>query len=416
MNSILLTYFFIVNWDSFEEFRDRCLVQKGSTDNSEDFEGTSVQMTVMFDDCYQTVSADGGIYLYSDRIFGVSPERFDKEMLLDPFEEELYLPSVLIQQGNVFSLDVEGISDKGKCSSEILGIIDYSPKRSRVFLFGFVTGKFYGLVHEDAFGSIENFFTVNNLILEMPSLTYYEKGFHDIDFVQSCKIEVSLVKDIVSVWSISDLVHEVHVVNFGSGNVEVRRDLGDYIIYRMNLYSSFRFPEWCPPEISQAQVNRRGINSIEPAVKFEKGINPLSLGDVNHIVSELFKDLAISSTVCLSQVAELYLTFAETKVISLGRVCGKYIHKLSKTHTTCNLTIHHNKQLIPTAEEFDILVTIVSLNNSLKGLLRKEFDELCENIFSRIHCVTDLTDYIQMYEIKSWTPTFEYNYLINKHL
>jgi len=78
LNSILLTYFFIVNWDSFEEFRDRCLVQKGSTDNSEDFEGTSVQMTVMFDDCYQTVSADGGIYLYSDRIFGVSPEGFDK--------------------------------------------------------------------------------------------------------------------------------------------------------------------------------------------------------------------------------------------------------------------------------------------------------------------------------------------------
>jgi hypothetical protein len=27
-----------------------------------------------------------------------------------------------------------------------------------------------------------------------------------------------------------------------------------------------------------------------------------------------------------------------------------------------------------------------------------------------------LTDYIQMYEIKSWTPVFEYNYLINKYL
>jgi hypothetical protein len=52
-------------------------------------------------------------------------------------------------------------------------------------------------------------------------------------------------------------------------------------------------------------------------------------------------------------------------VISLGSMCGKHIHKLSKTHTTCNLTIHHNKQLIPTAEEFDILVPLISLNNSL---------------------------------------------------
>ena len=46
-----------------------------------------VNLEVVFDDGNETICDDGDVYLYSYRIFRLTPESFDLEMLFDPFEE-----------------------------------------------------------------------------------------------------------------------------------------------------------------------------------------------------------------------------------------------------------------------------------------------------------------------------------------
>ena len=49
----------------------------------------------------EAVGTDGRVNLYSDSILSCSPEFFNLEVLLEPLEEQLYLPTVLVEVSNL---------------------------------------------------------------------------------------------------------------------------------------------------------------------------------------------------------------------------------------------------------------------------------------------------------------------------
>ena len=51
----------------------------------------------MLHDGDQTVGTDSRVYLYSDSVLGGAPELLDFEVLLEPLEEQLNLPTVLLE-------------------------------------------------------------------------------------------------------------------------------------------------------------------------------------------------------------------------------------------------------------------------------------------------------------------------------
>ena len=62
--------------------RGECRLAK----DTHDLKYGSANLEVMFDDCNEAVCDDGDKYLYPYRIFRLTPESLDLEMLLDPFE------------------------------------------------------------------------------------------------------------------------------------------------------------------------------------------------------------------------------------------------------------------------------------------------------------------------------------------
>ena len=48
----------------------------------------------MFDDCHEAIRYDSNMNLDSDSILIVAVKLFHMKMLLDPFEEEFYPPSI----------------------------------------------------------------------------------------------------------------------------------------------------------------------------------------------------------------------------------------------------------------------------------------------------------------------------------
>lgn len=63
----------------------------------------------MLDDGDETVCDDGRANLYSDSVFGGTPELLYFEVLLEPFEEQFNLPSILVQVGNFECCEMKGV-------------------------------------------------------------------------------------------------------------------------------------------------------------------------------------------------------------------------------------------------------------------------------------------------------------------
>lgn len=174
MSNTFITYFGVENGYFFKEFPDGGFVQQRGTQNPKDIKSVSVESAVVFDNCYNTISRDGRIDLYSNGTFRVTPEGFDMEMLLNPLEKEFHLPSVFVEHGHIFSLDFESISDVCECSSKIFGVVDNPSESPWIFLLCLITDQLDGLVFKNSICSIQNIFSVNNLVLEVPSLTDYK--------------------------------------------------------------------------------------------------------------------------------------------------------------------------------------------------------------------------------------------------
>lgn len=68
----------------------------------------------MLDNRHHTVSYDGHAYLDTNCILSCAPESLDFEMLLNLLVEELNLPSVFIQVGDLKSRQMEGIGKEGE--------------------------------------------------------------------------------------------------------------------------------------------------------------------------------------------------------------------------------------------------------------------------------------------------------------
>jgi len=70
-----------------QEFLNGILDQQGVAKYPHDLHDRPVQFEVVFNNGNEAVCDDGDMYLYSNSILRFSPEGFDTQMLLNPFEE-----------------------------------------------------------------------------------------------------------------------------------------------------------------------------------------------------------------------------------------------------------------------------------------------------------------------------------------
>ena len=79
---------------------NRDFLEKHNAENLQDFAQTQLDFQFFLDDCNQNINADGYPDLALHCILGSSKERFDPEILFDPFEKYFYPPTMLVQLYN----------------------------------------------------------------------------------------------------------------------------------------------------------------------------------------------------------------------------------------------------------------------------------------------------------------------------
>jgi len=170
LNTSVFTYFRYNIELFFEQFSERCFIYKRTSQDTEDIEHTPVEMKVMLYNSNKAVSGYGTINLYPNCVFRLTPERFNVQMLLNPFEKQLHLPTLLIKHSNIFCADIKRIGNICKRAFEFLGIVHNFAKSTRIFLFELISGKFNSLVTYNPIITLDKVFSFNDFILKLAFL------------------------------------------------------------------------------------------------------------------------------------------------------------------------------------------------------------------------------------------------------
>ena len=88
----------------------------------------------MLNDTNETVCDDGNMNLNTHCIVTLTPESLDPEVLLNPLEEQLDLPSVFIKERDVLGSKIEIVRVVSERSIQVRSIVDNTPDFTRILL------------------------------------------------------------------------------------------------------------------------------------------------------------------------------------------------------------------------------------------------------------------------------------------
>src|SRR4029078_12731930 len=118
--------FFILQRDLRKERVYRGFVENANAEHLEDFEQTSLTFNLLSNYCHQRVHAHSDPQLSTHRVFRTPVERFNSQMLFDPFEEQFHLPALPIELGHQQRAQAEGVGKKYQ-ASRLLSIVETNP-------------------------------------------------------------------------------------------------------------------------------------------------------------------------------------------------------------------------------------------------------------------------------------------------
>lgn len=174
-------------------------------------------------------------------------------------------------------------------------------------------------------------------------------------------------------------------MDFSLRDMNVGRYLGHHVKQRADLDSTLGLSEESPLEQTQAEVNRRGVESIEPSMQLKLPVESLALSESNHMIGKLLKDPVIPVGVGICDVTQLDIAAPKTEMVALILHGVNDVDDFPKAVAAGKLSKHHHQKLVPAREGLHVLVALVLLYDSIKDSLGQKLNELTVDVFSAIH-------------------------------
>ena len=371
-----------------EKLHNVILGEKGTAQDSHDLHDGPSKLEVVLNDSDETVCDDGDMDLNTHRIVALSPERLDLEVLHDPFEEKLDLPSVFIKESDVLGCKIEVVRVISERTMQVRSIVDDTPDLAWVLLLVLLLRKDDGLVTQDIVFSVKNIFAGNDFIFRTLLLTDDKEGSKHRNLVKSGKVKVASVKDIACQWFICEPVHSIDIVHVGIGDSVEYGNLRDDIHLSVDLDARLRASELRPCKERHAEVDSRGIHGIESAVQLKLSGNPSLLRKEHHVEGKLLKDAVIPEIVSLGKRALVDGRLPESEMKRLLSMSSCYICEFSQPFATHKLSEHKDEKLAPRRRS-PILGSVAGFGHKAFEIpLWQKTGNLSENVMSEMHIYT----------------------------
>ena len=100
----------------------------------------------------EAVGADDRVNLYPDSILSSAPELLDFEVLLEPLEEQFYLPAILVEVGNQQSSQFHCVGQEHELTALPLIEESYKPEKFRIAFMTAIYGQLYLCISQYSHG------------------------------------------------------------------------------------------------------------------------------------------------------------------------------------------------------------------------------------------------------------------------
>ena len=368
-----------------EKFHKVILDQQRTSQYAHNLEDWSSQREVVFDDCDKAICDNSDVDLYSHGILAVSPETFDTEMLLDPFEEKLDLPTVTVKESDVLGCEVEVVGVVHERASEVGCIIDDSAQFCRVIPRVVPSCEPDGLVKENTVISIQHILAVDNLEFGIAFLPNDKECPAEMYLEEPGKVEIATVEDVAGIGLVFNPVHSLVVADFGvcdsveDGYFCNDVDLGVY--FDAGLCAA----EERPAEYGHTEVDGCGIDGVETSVKFKFLGDSTLLGKRHHIERKLLEYPRVAEHIGFRERVPDNGRVAESKLIASFCMCHSNVCEFPERAATEELTEDEHKQMVPVRKTPSLCPIVEFGHNSAELPLWQKHCNLGEYVSSVVH-------------------------------
>ena len=231
-----------------------------------------LQVHPLAQDRDQDVDAHGDPDLGLHRVLGSAEERLDVEMLLHPFEEQLDLPSRLVEGGDDMRRQHEVVGDEYQ---SLLGLHIAESDASQAFRVG--RGRLHAVDHDDPVrshaGGLVNRLGLNPSQLQRRLGACNKERARRMEPVKSFQVLIATVHDVVGTGLWREHVQRIHIVDFPVGYVDESRDGTTQIDQGMQLHSRLGPAELGPRKQFQAEVDGRRVQRVDRLSQVDDGGN-----------------------------------------------------------------------------------------------------------------------------------------------
>lgn len=342
-------------------------------------------MQPLLDDRHQDVDRDRDPHLGLHGVLGSSEERLDSKVLLDPPEEQLHLPPLLVEQGDALRGKGEIVGQE----NQFLFFLDveesYTAEFVGVILCRVDPRQDDGLIGTHP-GRLVDGFGIDAPTPQVCLGTYDEESEAKGKGMKPHEVEIPPIHHVIRSGFGNEFVEDAHVVPLAVGDLDERGDVPTQIQKGVEFDGGLPFPESRPWEKGKAQVDRRGVEGIHRLLQFHsKGVVDVQVpGRPDQYLGEVGVDTPVAVLVGLGQGGSGDPS-PDAHVVQLGADGSQAGLDVAQTFPEGQLREGHAEKLIEAGELLDLVFSPVPANRLSKVVHGDMLEQLCEDGLAVVH-------------------------------
>lgn len=321
---------------------------------------------------HDQIGANGCPYLCFYGIDTLPIERFDSQVLFNPFKEQLDLPAAFVIVGDLAGITMGYVAQQNDVLIIFLVNQTNTSQRLRVMMLGLIPCQADHLITLQAARGVDGCggFSIEPQILlgsddKATALT--------VQVIQAFEIQVSPIHNVDTACQNRDHIQNVHIMGLAIGNMDKSGDRALQIHHRVKFDGGLFLSKFGPWKQRKAQINGRGIQDFNRFGHLILAIQMLSLVDQYH--SQILIDLPGPMSIGIGEGAKGYMGF-DTHMVASRSESTQGGGQVPQTVPKGELSKAHTQKLIAAGECLCSVITFVVIHYFTKFVFGNNIHKL----------------------------------------
>ena len=343
-------------------------------------------MQTFFRDRDQHVGGNGDPYLRLDRVLAGAEKNLDPQMLLDPFEEQLDLPALLVKRRDYVWLQCKVVGQKREALSGL--VLDHdATQRGRIVFARTRHRQHASLIADDIGRGAIDEVRITPCELRIAFGSRDEEGAHQVQFVQPPEIQIRAIHQVKRARFDRQFVEPLDVVSLPVGDVNKAGNRSFQIEQRMQFDCRFGGSKRRPRIHRQTQIDRCRVERIDRCVQVHahRLVGIQRAGDRDQMLGEIGIDLPRTCGIRVRQRVARNRLAPKSHVIQAMRLRTQIDFDIAQRLPISQLSKRHGEELIEARKIFDLVFASMRCDATPKGRQWKVGHDLRENESALMH-------------------------------